>query len=152
MTSDERASEGRYRPDVLKSYTGDGIVVGWEPKLCIHIAACIRALPEVFDPNARPWVNVTAANADQLSEAISACPTGALTYRRTDGAAQESAPSPTTVQPRTNGPLLVRGEVEVVDLAGNATREARRMALCRCGHSANKPYCDLSHRAAGFQS
>ena len=152
MTSEERAAEGRYRPDVRKSYEGDGIVVGWEPKLCIHVAACIRALPEAFDPNARPWVNMTAANAEELGAAIASCPTGALTYRRTDGGPQEAATSPATVQPRTNGPLFVRGEVEIVDLEGNTTREARRMALCRCGHSANKPYCDLSHRVVGFQS
>lgn len=144
-------SEERYQPDVKKSYEGDGIVVGWEPKLCIHVANCIRALPESFDPNARPWIDVTAANADQLAAAVTTCPTGALTFRRTDGAPQETAASPVTIQPRTNGPLFIRGEVEVVDIQGNTTREARRMALCRCGQSSNKPYCDLSHRAAGFE-
>jgi uncharacterized Fe-S cluster protein YjdI len=144
--------EERYKPDVLKQYEGDGIVVHWEPKLCIHVANCIRKLPESFDPAARPWIDVTTANADELAGAIELCPTGALSYRRTDGAPQEQAVSPAKIQPRTNGPLFVRGEVEVVDLQGNVTREARRMALCRCGHSGNKPYCDLSHRAAGFQS
>ena len=142
--------EARHNPNVLKSYEGDGIVIGWEPSLCIHVANCIRALPRVFDPEARPWISTGAATAGELAAAIEKCPTGALTYRRTDGAPQEQAPLPATIQPRTNGPLFVRGEVEVVDLQGNVTREARRMALCRCGHSGNKPYCDLSHRRVGF--
>ena len=144
-------SEERYMPDVLKMYEGAGIVVGWEPTRCIHVANCIRSQPSAFDPNARPWVDVTAANADELAAAIESCPTGALTYRRTDGAPQEQSAVPTTIQPRLNGPLFVRGEVEVIDLEGNVTRKATRMALCRCGHSNNKPYCDLSHRIVGFQ-
>jgi uncharacterized Fe-S cluster protein YjdI len=151
MTTEEKA-ENRYRPEVLKQYEGDGVVVHWEPKLCIHTANCIRNEPGVFDPNARPWVNVTAANADAIAAAIETCPTGALRYVRTDGAPQEAPVSPPTVQPRTNGPLFVRGEFQVIDAQGNVIREATRLALCRCGHSQNKPYCDLSHRAAGFKS
>ena len=97
-------------------------------------------------------MNVTAANAEAIAAAIETCPTGALRYVRTDGAPQEAPASPPTVQPRTNGPLFVRGEFQVIDAQGNVIREATRLALCRCGHSQNKPYCDLSHRAAGFKS
>jgi uncharacterized Fe-S cluster protein YjdI len=143
-------AEERHDADVLRSYEGEGILIGWEPTLCIHVANCIRALPHVFDPNARPWVSPVGATAEELAAAVERCPTGALTYRRTDGAPQEQPTNPASIQPRLNGPLFVRGEVEVIDQAGNVTREARRMALCRCGHSNNKPYCDLSHRSAGF--
>lgn len=144
-------SERRYEPDVLKKYAGDGIEVGWEPKLCIHVANCIRALPQVFDPDARPWVNVEGASADEVAGAIESCPTGALTYVRTDGAPREPLESPTKVQARPNGPLFVRGDIQMIDAEGNVTRQATRIALCRCGQSSNKPYCDLSHRAAGFK-
>jgi uncharacterized Fe-S cluster protein YjdI len=54
------ATEQRHQPDVLKQYEGSGITVHWEPKLCIHVSNCIRALPGVFDPDARPGVNVEA--------------------------------------------------------------------------------------------
>jgi uncharacterized Fe-S cluster protein YjdI len=144
-------TERRYEPDVLKKYKGGGIEVHWEPKLCIHVANCIRALPRVFDPNARPWVNVEAASADEIAAAIESCPTGALNYVRTDGAPQETPESPTKVEPRPNGPLFVRGDIEVIDADGNVVRRATRVALCRCGQSSNKPYCDLSHRAVGFR-
>jgi uncharacterized Fe-S cluster protein YjdI len=144
-------TETRYQPDVLRDYEGEGIVVHWEPKLCIHAANCIRDLPGVFDPNARPWVSVNAASADDISAAIRSCPTGALQYRRTDGTPQEMPDIPTTVQPLRNGPLLVRGDIRVVTADGNV-RAATRVVLCRCGSSQNKPYCDLSHRAAGFEA
>jgi uncharacterized Fe-S cluster protein YjdI len=144
-------TEERHQPAVERVYEGDGIVVRWEPAFCIHTGMCFRGLPEVFDPMARPWVKVDAARAEEVARAIDGCPTGALSYERTDGAADGLAGAGTTVQPRPNGPLFLRGEVEIVDLAGNVQRSATRVALCRCGHSQNKPYCDLSHRAAGFQ-
>jgi uncharacterized Fe-S cluster protein YjdI len=144
-------TERRYEPDVLKQYEAPTITVHWEPKLCIHVSNCTRALPHVFDPNARPWVNVEAASADEIAAAIESCPTGALSYVRTDGAPQEAPEIPTKVQPRPNGPLFVRGDIEVIDAEGNVTRRATRSALCRCGQSSNKPYCDLTHRAVGFK-
>ncbi len=54
---------------------------------------------------------------------------------------------------RNDGPLLIEGEVELRDAEGNAFGLGGRssFALCRCGHSANKPFCDGAHRAAGFQ-
>lgn len=52
-----------------------------------------------------------------------------------------------------DGPLLVRGEVEIVTPAGEQVpRRRRTVALCRCGFSAIKPYCDGSHKATGFRS
>lgn len=57
-----------------------------------------------------------------------------------------------TIQVLANGPLLVQGAVKVVDAAGAEIPVAKQpAALCRCGHSKNKPFCDGSHRAAGFQ-
>src|SRR6266853_890496 len=54
---------------------------------------------------------------------------------------------------RNDGPLRVEGEIELVDMQGQPYGLAGRtaIALCRCGHSANKPFCDGSHKAAGFQ-
>lgn len=146
------STEQRHSPDVVRAYEGEGIIVYWEPKLCIHVANCIRGLPQTFDPEARPWIDVHAAPADEIAAVVQTCPTGALSYERTDGSPQEEPERPTMVQPRKNGPLFVRGDLEIVDGSGEVVRAATRMALCRCGHSQNKPYCDLSHRAVGFKS
>jgi len=76
-------------------YANKTIEVQWEPKLCIHVRNCVRGLPQVFDPDARPWVIVDAASADQVAEAVLACPTGALHFRRLDGGPQETASAAT---------------------------------------------------------
>jgi CDGSH-type Zn-finger protein/uncharacterized Fe-S cluster protein YjdI len=57
---------------------------------------------------------------------------------------------PVNVQPLPNGPLLVTGSLEVVSGTGRTTDKVTKTALCRCGHSKNKPYCDGSHGPAGF--
>jgi CDGSH-type Zn-finger protein len=111
---------------------------------------CVRGLPQVFDPEARPWVVVDAAGADAVAATIETCPTGALHYRRLDGGQQEQPPTETTIEPRPNGPLFVRGPVHMVDADGRLIREDTRVALCRCGASGNKPFCDGSHRRIGF--
>jgi len=58
-----------------------------------------------------------------------------------------------TIQALQNGPLLVKGTVQVVDAQGEIiqTQPGQPVALCRCGHSASKPFCDGSHQKAGFQ-
>jgi CDGSH-type Zn-finger protein len=60
-----------------------------------------------------------------------------------------------TIRCRENGPLVVQGPVTVVDHLGNAFTVPPgkdNVALCRCGQSKNKPFCDGSHRACGFQA
>ena len=52
-----------------------------------------------------------------------------------------------------DGPLLVRGDFDLVSASGEPVpRHRRTVALCRCGFSAIKPYCDGSHKAAGFRT
>ncbi|MEO7326960.1 MAG: CDGSH iron-sulfur domain-containing protein [Minicystis sp.] len=69
----------------------------------------------------------------------------------------ESAPlalrnGPLNIKPLRDGPLLVTGNVEVVSGTGRTIHRTQKMALCRCGASGNKPYCDGSHGRIGFSS
>jgi CDGSH-type Zn-finger protein len=59
----------------------------------------------------------------------------------------------TKINVRDDGPLRIEGEFAIVDAQGNAYGLAGRtvISLCRCGHSANKPFCDGAHKTAGFQ-
>lgn len=59
---------------------------------------------------------------------------------------------PLNVQPLPNGPLLLTGNLEIVTGTGRTTDKTTRTALCRCGASQSKPYCDGSHVASGFQA
>jgi CDGSH-type Zn-finger protein len=58
-----------------------------------------------------------------------------------------------SITPLHDGPYLVRGEVEIVDPEGNEFKvTAKTVALCRCGASATKPFCDGTHVRMGFKS
>ncbi|MEP0822383.1 MAG: CDGSH iron-sulfur domain-containing protein [Ignavibacterium sp.] len=61
---------------------------------------------------------------------------------------------PTTITVRNNRSLRIEGDFEILDEQGNKFDLGGRtsVALCRCGHSKDKPFCDGSHREAGFQS
>ena len=139
--------EGRNEAPVhTREYHGPGITVQWDASRCIHSANCVRALHAVFDPQRRPWVDLTAAPADAIAAAVLRCPTGALHFTRQDGAAQESPDVPTTLTPIRNGPLYVRGVLEVRGLDGLPLRRDSRVALCRCGLADRMPFCDNTCR------
>lgn len=59
---------------------------------------------------------------------------------------------PINIMPKLNGPLLVVGNLEVVSGTGRTVNRVTKTVLCRCGNSANKPYCDGSHTRVGFKS
>ncbi|HEV3482832.1 MAG TPA: CDGSH iron-sulfur domain-containing protein [Candidatus Acidoferrales bacterium] len=60
----------------------------------------------------------------------------------------------TTITVRTDGSIRIEGDFQVLDQDGKAFGLAGRtkIALCRCGHSETKPFCDGSHKKVGFQS
>ena len=57
---------------------------------------------------------------------------------------------PVAVSPQPDGPLKVEGAIEVATGTGRAVARVRKAFLCRCGQSANKPFCDGSHKRVGF--
>ncbi len=151
VTPADDVQEERNRPGAERIYRNDDIAVYWEPKLCIHAGYCFRGLPHVFKPLERPWVDVDAASAEEIAATVMRCPTGALHFERLDGGAQEAVPEETTITERPNGPLFVRGRLKIRRQDGSV-REETRVALCRCGQSANKPFCDGTHRKIGFRT
>ncbi len=134
-----------------KPYISPDITVTYDAKRCIHFAECVRRLPQVFDTEKRPWIQPNNATADAIAETVQRCPTGALQYTRHDGGTEEPIPDETTIQVRPNGPLFVRGNLKVTDTNGTILFESARAALCRCGQSENKPFCDSTHRKIGFK-
>jgi CDGSH-type Zn-finger protein/uncharacterized Fe-S cluster protein YjdI len=73
-------------------------------------------------------------------------------------AARESAlgipelTGPVAVEPLTNGPLKITGALEVTSGTGRSVARVKSAFFCRCGQSANKPFCDGSHKRVGFES
>lgn len=135
-----------------KHYKNDDITVVWKPEVCIHSTLCWKNLAAVFDPRKRPWIDMSGADTQAIIDRVEKCPSGALSWFRNDD--QETKPEhidvETIVEATPNGPLMVYGNIRVKDSRGNETVKHKVTALCRCGGSANKPYCDGTHKKIGF--
>jgi len=61
-----------------RTYTNGEINVLWNSDLCTHCEYCHKGLPAVFNPDARPWVNMQGATTQEIVDQVQACPSGAL--------------------------------------------------------------------------
>ena len=134
----------------LQTYSTDQITVTFDPTRCIHAAECIRAQPEVFDSSRRRWIRPELGAPDAIADAVRRCPTGALHYQRPDGPAEEPDDA-VSLRMKRNGPLYIRGQARVEREDGSVIMEDYRVALCRCGATANAPFCDGSHTRVDFR-
>jgi CDGSH-type Zn-finger protein/uncharacterized Fe-S cluster protein YjdI len=129
-----------------ETYTGKVIEITIHDGRCIHSRNCVLARPNVWIANAKgAWVHPDAAPAEAVAAVARTCPSGAITYRRLDGGPDEAPPDVNTVRVWENGPLAVHAEIHI-----DGQPAGFRATLCRCGASRRKPYCDGSHRDAGF--
>ena len=130
-------------------FPGAEIDVQWDGRLCIHIGECGNSAGELFVGGREPWCIPDSCSKAEVREIIERCPSGALTYRDKDGG-PEVAPAENTVTVAYNGPLYASGELAIEGAPDDMPGVNHRAALCRCGASANKPFCDNSHLQAGF--
>ncbi len=134
---------------IIKKYQKEDLTILWEPKKCIHAAICVKELPGVYDPNAKPWIAPENASIDELKAQIDKCPSAALSYEKNE-TTNKTRNMKTEVELMKNGPLLVKGDVAIKSADGTVVVKEKMTAFCRCGASENKPYCDGKHKAAGF--
>lgn len=66
---------------IKKEYSNGEMTIIWQPELCIHSGICVNELPEVYNPQQRPWVKIENATTDQLIAQVDKCPSRALSYR-----------------------------------------------------------------------
>lgn len=137
--------------DITKKYVKDDLTILWRPKKCIHAAVCVKMLPEVYNPQDRPWLKPENATISQLKEQIDACPSGALGWELVGESKQDQETGGVKATVRENGPLLVKGQMEVTGIDGKTEMKSGMTAICRCGASQNKPYCDGAHAKVKFR-
>lgn len=130
----------------VSTYSGKSIEIVYDRKLCIHAAECGRGSSALFDARKDPWCDPNAVPADEAADIVSRCPTGALTARR-DGIVVEADPERNVVTVSPDGPLYVHARLEIEGRDASPVR----VALCRCGASKNKPFCDNAHKEVGFR-
>jgi len=134
--------------DGVERVRGERLELEFEARRCIHSRFCVTWAPQVFLANVQgPWIHPDAMPVERLVEVAHACPSGAIRYRRRDGQPDEAPPPVNLATVREAGPYAFRAELTI----GGAPA-GYRATLCRCGASRNKPYCDGSHHAAGFDA
>ena len=131
---------------------GRRITVHDNRRMCAHSAECIRNLESVFDVTQRPWINADGAKVDEVVRVVKSCPSGALSYSIDGIEYRDQQDREPKILVSRNGPYLVTGGIElegVTNWAEQASQE--HYALCRCGASENKPFCDGNHLRIRFQ-
>ncbi|MGM0435776.1 MAG: glutamate synthase-related protein [Bacillota bacterium] len=129
-------------------YKGKTITIHDDRGICSHAGYCTGELPKVFKMGEAPWIDPDQASKDDIISTIRKCPSGALSYE-VDGKRFTAYSDEAEVNLTEDGPYRVRG---FIDLVSDDTPESKEhFALCRCGQSKNKPFCDGSHWYEGFK-
>ncbi len=147
-------------PDSRDTYVGQQVTVFDNRGICQHSGLCTDRLPAVFRTDAEPFVAASGGRLDEIIRAVRDCPSGALSLAlETDEARlfvdwddeREAA-----IEVSQDGPYRVTGAIPLADDTGTDIARAagssrEHYALCRCGHSRNKPFCSGMHWYAGFR-
>ncbi len=135
----------------IHSYPGKEVDVQWDGRLCIHVGECGRAEGGLFVGGRNPWCQPDLVGVEEVAEVVRRCPTGALTYTLRSGDEGEQAATENRAVVSQDGPVYLEGDLRFENPAEDMPGTRFRAALCRCGASQNKPFCDNSHRKVEFR-
>ena len=130
--------------DYAGHVSGVDVTISYTPVLCTHAAECQKRAAAIFDPKAKPWIQPENGALEEIFDVISACPSGALRIAVGDQSSQHLTTGEVSISIEKNGPYYVSNVA--VDAEFNGAGASRtKCALCRCGLSKNKPFCDGTH-------
>ncbi len=133
------------------SFPGEKVDVVWDGRLCIHIGECGQAQGDLFIAGRKPWCQPDLVDSGEVKAVVERCPSGALYYEVKDDSGLEEPTAENTLVVVYNGPYYLRGDLDIEGVTDDMPGVKYRAALCRCGLSKNKPFCDNSHEAGKFQ-
>ncbi len=147
-------------PDRRDTYPGQHVTIFDNRGLCQHSGFCTDRVAGVFRAGQEPFIAPSGGRMDEIIMAVRDCPSGALSFGfgDTEDRAEtdwDNAREP-AVEITRDGPYRITGGIELIDADGkpmprNAGASLEHYALCRCGHSQNKPYCSGMHWYVGFR-
>jgi CDGSH-type Zn-finger protein len=146
--SDAKQTDGAL--DKRLNYAGGKITIHDNRGICAHAGHCTDNLASVFKLNKEPWIDPDGASAQEIMETIKKCPSGALSYT-VDGVEHRDQDRKPMITITKNGPYAVTGDIELADQPRGEEASSEHYALCRCGGSKNKPFCDGTHWHIGFE-
>lgn len=134
--------------EIIKEYKNEDITVVWVPAKCTQSQCCFKAYSEVFDPTRKPWIQMDKGITDKIIRTVEACPSGALSYyfnKKAETVRQEVKPVVVRLSPA--GSVKIEGSFIFRDENGEEKWiENETIAICRCGISNTKPFCDGMHK------
>ncbi len=152
------ATDPKRVPDRRDTYVGQQVTVLDNRGTCQHSGFCTDRLPTVFHRGEGPFVSPSGGRMDEIIRAVRDCPSGALSYAMGGGEARDEARDEVDyhgrrepmVEVSKDGPYRVIGGIRLVaddgeDVPRNEGTSREHYALCRCGHSQNKPFCSGMH-------
>ena len=147
-------------PDRRDTHAGQQVTILDNRGTCQHSGYCTDRLATVFRQGQEPFVAASGGRMDEIIRAVRDCPSGALSYAVDGEEARDEVDyhgkRHQAIEVTRDGPYRVTGAIPLTDGRGSdehrnegASRE--HYALCRCGHSQNKPFCSGMHWYAGFR-
>ena len=147
-------------PDQRDTYLGEQVTIFDNRGICQHSGLCSDRLATAFRTKEEPFVAPSGARMDELVRAVRDCPSGALSLAFDQVEARDLADWHGTrdqeIEITQDGPYRVTGGLPLADSAGADVPRAagssrEHYALCRCGHSQNKPFCSGMHWYVDFR-
>ena len=154
------AKDPKRVPDRRDTYPGTQVTIFDNRGICQHSGFCTDRLPTVFRTDAEPFVAPSGGRMDEIVRAVRDCPSGALSLAFDDTEARDLADwhgrRQQAIEVSLDGPYRVTGAIPLADAAGEEVPRAsgssrEHYALCRCGHSQNKPFCSGMHWYVQFR-
>jgi CDGSH-type Zn-finger protein/truncated hemoglobin YjbI len=147
-------------PDRRDTYVGQQVTILDNRGVCQHSGYCTDRLATVFHSGEEPFVTPSGGRMDEIIRGVRDCPSGALSYAIDRREAREQVDydgeREPTIEVSKDGPYRIMGAIALTDSHGK--HEARdegasdeHYALCRCGHSQNKPFCSGMHWYVDFK-
>jgi CDGSH-type Zn-finger protein/truncated hemoglobin YjbI/ferredoxin len=147
-------------PDRRDAYQGQQVTVFDNRGICQHSGLCTDRAPTAFRTDADPFVAPSGARMDEIVRAVRDCPSGALSLAFDGEEARSLADwhgrREQAIEVTQDGPYRVTGGIALTDASGADVPRAQgssreHYALCRCGHSQNKPFCSGMHWYVEFR-
>jgi CDGSH-type Zn-finger protein/truncated hemoglobin YjbI len=147
-------------PDRRDTYPGQQLTIFDNRGICQHSGLCTDRLATVFHQGGEPFITPSGGRLDEIIGAVRDCPSGALSYGIDGVEAREEVDwhgcRDAVIEVTRDGPYRVTGAIPLTggdgeDEPRNAGASREHYALCRCGHSQNKPFCSGMHWYVQFK-
>ena len=131
--------------EIIQQYDGLEISVTFNRSICSGAARCVEEYGHIYDSSSSTnWIFPNSGTIEEIIKSVHNCPTGALSYKINDKRVFEEY-GKVSLQIVEKGPLNVKGCVDLGSVKFSKYANKQKFALCRCGASKNKPFCDYSH-------